>query len=108
MDQTQNTNSGPTMNFPMQSAPNPAHGKNLIVIAIIVVVLLLVAGVAYWMLASPMVQREVKQPIVAEPTPAMVAEDDTTGSIENDLNATANLGDLDKEFSELDKDLQGL
>ncbi len=110
MDQMQNMNNqGPIMSSPMQSAPNSAHSKNLLVIAVIIIVLLAVAGAAYWILApSPAKAPESKNQVVVSPTPVAALDDDTTQSIENDLNATASLGDLDKAFSDLDRDLQGL
>ena len=102
-------NQGPVTNSPMQGAPSPAHSKNLLVIAFIIVVLLAVAGVAYWMLPpSPAKAPETKNQIIVSPTPVAALDDDTTQSIENDLNATASLGDLDKEFSDIDKEIQGL
>lgn len=101
----------PIQNINLQSPPAPTHGKNLLVIAIIVVILLVVAGVAYWMLSAPSAtiqqQQQVRE-IVPTPTPTTELDNDTTASIERDLDATTNLGDLDAEFSDLDRDLQGL
>lgn len=62
------------------------------------VVIILVVGGIYFYLSSQ--QKAQTQP---SPTPAPKVQE----NLENDLNAL-NVGDLDQEFSEVDKDLQGL
>jgi len=84
------------------AAPNPevTQPENKMMLWLIggLVAIILVVGGIYFYLSSQ--QKTQTQPTS---TPAAKVEE----NLENDLNAV-DVGDLDQEFSEVDKDLQGL
>ena len=99
----------------MQQSPimagNDKPAQHLLIIAILVVVLIVLGGIAFWILSNrtelvepPMV---IHQPSV--PAPALVSSprDDSQGAIEQDLNAAKD-PDLDQEFRDIDSELNNL
>lgn len=84
----------------IQETPPPSgNNKMLLLIAGIVVLLLIIGGI-YWFMG----RKNVTQP---KATPKPTAQTQSVDSLEKDLNSTS-LDDLDKEFSSVDTDLQGL
>lgn len=69
--------------------------KNTIIIVVVIVAVIL-GGVWWWL-----------QRGTTEGQPSTQAPSDTTGSIQTDLN-NLDLGDLDKEFQNVDADLNSL
>ena len=95
-----------------QFNPQTMEGSNKkIIIAVIIAVILIVAGVVY--LASVReagVETADEGVVVEEQTgnePAEISESDEVGRLEDELEST-DLGDLDAEFKEIDKDVQDL
>lgn len=80
-----------------QSAKSNENKMMLWLILGLVVIILVVGGIYFYMSGQ---QKAQTQPT---PTPAAKVEE----NLENELNAL-DVGDLDQEFSEVDKDLQGL
>lgn len=72
--------------------------KNILIVIVVVAVLVL-AGVWFWSRQSS-APSQTQQPLTQESS-------DTTASINADLNAL-DLGDVDKEFQDIDTDLNSL
>lgn len=80
---------------------------NKLIIAIIVLILLAV-GLYFWLqlpASSPYGDQTPTQ--TAPPSPVPAQPSDTTNAINEELNRV-DLGDLDREFEGVDRDLEGL
>lgn len=105
MDYIQNVN--PT---PLQS-PGGRSAKSMIIIVVLLLALLGVAGYAYWWLASGngVKETETQTPVVTGGnTTNTVSEDDTTQTIDAELKATSDMGDINTEFKSIDQDTSTL
>lgn len=80
---------------------SPKGNKMLWIIVGLVVVILVVGGV-YWYMGQ---QKGASTKTKASPKPTATTQ--SVDALEKDLNSTS-LDDLDKEFSSVDTDLQGL
>ncbi len=84
--------------------------KKSLIVAIIILVAVAI-GLFFWLqysFYSPLQEQEQKQQPAAQTSPPASAQpSDTAASISRDVDAV-DLGDLDKEFDQVDQDLQGL
>ena len=77
-------------------------------IIVIIALLLLAVGLYFWLqlpASSPYGEQPLAQPTTSNPT--LSQPSDATPAINEELDRV-DLGDLDKEFEEVDRDLQGL
>lgn len=81
----------------------PPKGNKMLWITLGVVVLILVVGGVYWYITSG----QKAAPTTVQPSPKPTASPQTVDTLEKDLNSVS-LDDLDKEFSTVDTDFQGL
>lgn len=82
----------------IEQSPKSNESKMVLWLIGSLVLIILVVGGIYFYLTS-----QQKAQIQPTPTPAAKVQE----NLENELNAL-DVGDLDQEFSEVDKDLQGL
>ena len=83
--------------------------KHLLVITILVIALLVLGAGAFWMLSNYETPVPDLGQSSVEQTPTLSSpDDDSQAAIENDLQVTQDAGDLDKEFMEVDGEIQGL
>jgi flagellar basal body-associated protein FliL len=101
---------------PLRQAQSPVPGQSssmYIVLGVIILVLIVVAG-GYWYFTStdkvPPVDDVVvnEEPEAPAPPEITSSDDDTTDAIEQDLDATLDLGNLDDDFNEIDSELDQL
>lgn len=84
------------------------NNKTLYIAIAVVAVVLIGAGVWMWSSVTPTVQAPVGPGGEEQPTASLqVPEPDSTGAIDQELQAV-DVGGLDKEFSDVDKDLGNL
>lgn len=93
----------PPQPAPAPTSPPVEEGNSKMVLWLIggLIVVIIVVGGIYWYLSSQAAKQALQQ--VKTPTP--VTKEET--SLESDLDAVQ-VGDIDSEFTEVDKDLESL
>ena len=111
MDPLPQTSPSPQPSMPPAHLPGNDMGFLMIIIVTLVAI---IAGIYGYFYALPAYQSATrnKEAIVLEPPPpatqATSADSDTTTSIDQDLKASSDAGNIDQEFHVVDQDAQNL
>jgi uncharacterized protein HemX len=101
--------------------PQPSAGgksaRNMAIVVVLMIVLIAVAGAAYWWLVEEKkesvpgerAESQIQSPQnSAQNNQSAAVRDDTITAIDQDLNAVGDVGTADSQFTDVNKDIQGL
>jgi len=80
--------------------------KNLSITIVVLVIVVALVGIAVWNMQSSYVTPPTSQPIITAPISETVSTD--SSEVINQSLKSVDVGDLDKEFGEIDADLKSL